>query len=69
MATKYYNAETFQKVASWHKKHLSLIHLNLQSLQIKKESAYILLINLNHPFDFLAFTETWSTANLIPYSS
>lgn len=63
MATNYYDAEAFQKVASLHKKQLSLIHLNAQSLQNKKESVDFLLNNLNHRFDFLAFTETWSIDN------
>lgn len=63
MATNYYDAEAFQKVASLHKKQLSLIHLNAQSLQNKKESVDLLLNNLNHRFDFLAFTETWSIDN------
>lgn len=56
----YLDPDSFNRCyAIRHKQQSSLFHLNAQSLKNKKDSVDMLLQELNHNFDLLAFTETW----------
>lgn len=60
----YYDCDSFthcinHSKALCDKKHTSLLHLNAQSLNNKKDSVEVFLNALRYNFDILVFSETW----------
>ena len=57
ISSKYYSPTEF-KQTKFNKKHLSMAHLNIDSLQAHIEELKTLLVILDKPFDIIAITET-----------
>ena len=62
---KYYETHDFHKLkqSTNIKKHTSLLHTNICSLQANIEKLEILLHDLDHKFDIIALSETWNPEN------
>ena len=57
ITSKYYSPIEFRQ-AKFRKRQLSMVHLNIASLQLHIEELRDLLLFLDHPFDIIAITET-----------
>ena len=63
---KYYETDNFAKSKFNSQSNLSILHLNIASLQFHFESLLILLDILEFPFDSIAITETKIKSNVHP---